>query len=150
MDGLIIRDFMLSDLADFKEMCGSLFNSEAVVYEVGEKQMEDTFQEIMAGNAFLRGLIIEKDGRTAGYAQLSFTYSNEAGGLVVWLEELYIKPEWQNRGLGRSFMQWLLQEYQGKAKRYRLEVSPENERVKDFYRAWGFGELAYQQMILKA
>lgn len=150
MSGLIIRDFMLADLADFKEMCSSLFNSEAVVYAVGEKQMEDTFKEIISGNAFLRGLIIEKDGRTAGYAQLSFTYSNEAGGLVVWLEELYIKSEWQNQGLGRNFMQWLIQEYQGKAKRYRLEVSPENERVKDFYRVYGFGELTYQQMILKA
>ena len=27
-----------------------------------------------------------------GFALLALTYSNEAGGIVVWLEEIYVKP----------------------------------------------------------
>lgn len=40
---------------------------------------------------YVAAYIAEHQGAPAGYGLVSLTYSNEAGGLVVWLEELYIR-----------------------------------------------------------
>ena len=38
----------------------------------------------------------------AGYALLAKTFSQEAGGLVVWLDEMYVRPAYRSKGLGPS------------------------------------------------
>ena len=46
----------------------------------------------------------------------SFTHSNEVAGMVVLIEELYIRPEYQGKGIGNFVLDWLFQEYQDKVK----------------------------------
>ena len=58
--------------------------------------------------AVSRGLrLLEQDGETAGYGLLSLKYSHEAGGLELWVEELYVRPAFRGRGLGHEFFAWL-------------------------------------------
>ena len=90
-------------------------------------------------------LIIEYDGKIAGYGNISFTYSIEGGGNVVFLEELYIKPEYRNKGIGTEYFNFIHTNFP--AKRYRLEVTDCNIKAKQLYEKLGYTYLNYKQMI---
>ena len=73
-------------------------------------------------------------------------FSREAGGMVVWIEEIYVRSAFRGRGVGGAFFAWLHANVP--AIRYRLEVEPSNERAQSLYRRLGFSELPYVQMVL--
>lgn len=95
----------------------------------------------------VRGLTILHAGEILGYCQLSFTYSSEADGLVVLIEELYIKPEFQGLGVAKQVFDLIEEEYRGKAKRLRLECEASNAHALHVYHKLGFEELPYLQLI---
>ncbi|HBR02944.1 MAG TPA: GNAT family N-acetyltransferase, partial [Ruminiclostridium sp.] len=95
---------------------------------------------------YAEGYIFEYGGQIAGYALLSQTYSNEAGGLVLWIEEVYILPEYRRKGLGHEFFVFVEQRYKGMVARIRLEADKTNERAIELYRKLGFANLNYLQM----
>ena len=80
-------------------------------------------------------------------AHLSFTHSNEVAGMVLLIEELYVLPKFQGKGIGSRFFDWLFEHYAGKIKRYRLEVTHVNEGAIRLYERRGFKELNYFQMV---
>ena len=53
----------------------------------------------------------EQDGVPAGYALLSFTHSNESGGLVVLIEEVYVDAAFRGKKIGTKFFAWLFEAY---------------------------------------
>ena len=90
---------------------------------------------------------MEYEGEIAGYVQLSYTYSNEVGGICCWVEELYIREAFRGKGLGSELLTFLDDTYGDKVKRFRLEVTAENERAANLYRRFGYKPLAYQQKV---
>ncbi len=71
-----------------------------------------------------------------GYALLCLYWSNEYGGVVVLLDELYTIPSYRNKGIGTQFLTTLNQseEYV----RILLEVFPENTKAFELYKRMGF------------
>lgn len=143
-----IRDFEERDRVSFINMCTSFYSTGAVLQPLSQGAMSTTFNEIMNNSPYLRGLIIEYNYSIYGYVNLSLTYSNEANGIVVLLEEIYINPEFQGKGLGSYALTWVLNEYKGKAMRYRLEVCSSNSSAIKLYERFGFKKLDYIQMII--
>jgi ribosomal protein S18 acetylase RimI-like enzyme len=129
-------------------MTREFYGSGAVLRPVPDGYFAGTFDALVSGSPFLDGFVAEEDGTVAASLQVSLTWSNEAGGLVVWLEELYVRPERRGRGLGTALIRRALAEYGGKAARFRLEAEPSNEGAMRLYRRLGFRELPYRQMIL--
>ena len=142
---MIIRDFLPDDRTEFLQMCSDFYSGDAVAHAVNPIHFTRTFDQLMEKNHFIRGLAVEHDGAIAGYCQLSFTWSNEAGGLTVWIEELYVREKYRSRGLGSEFFEFVQREIP--VARYRLEVEPENERAIALYRRKGFEVLPYGQMV---
>ncbi len=143
-----IRDFTEQDRENFISMCTCFYSSDAVLYPLSQEAMSKTFDEIIKQSPYLRGLIIEYNSSISGYINLSLTYSNEANGLVVFLEEIYIKPEFQGKGLGTYALTWVLKEYSGIATRYRLEVCSSNSGAIKLYERLGFKNFEYKQMVI--
>jgi ribosomal protein S18 acetylase RimI-like enzyme len=83
----------------------------------------------------------------AGYALISLTWSNEAGGISVLLEEAFIAPEYQGQGLGTAFLDFIEREYKDSAKRLRLEVTHSNIRAIRLYEKKGYERFDYLQMV---
>lgn len=114
---------------------------------VDTKNIEATFDELMRSDEYAECYIIEHEGNTAGFALLAKTFSQEAGGMVIWIEELYLRPEYRSLGLGSEFFKFLEDNKADNIKRLRLEVEEENTRVVKLYKRMGFKMFAYDQMV---
>ena len=95
----MIRRYEASDRRTVTEMLDEFYHSPAVLHPIPRAHFEKTLNAAEAGNPCVRLYLIENGGQTAGYALLALTFSNEAGGDVVWLDEIYIRPEFQGKGL---------------------------------------------------
>jgi len=143
----MIRKIRKEDKNDYIEMAKSFYMSDAVDHNIPEKHIEDTFDELMRSDEYAMAYIMEYEGKTAGYALLAKTFSQEAGGMVLWVEELYVKPEYRCRGLGHEFFSYLENNLCSGVKRIRLETEESNKRAISFYKSMGFEYLPYLQMI---
>ena len=74
-------------------------------------------------------------------------YSAEVGGRCVFIEEIFLKPEFRGQGLGTEIMAWLEREYPA-ARRFRLEVTQVNQGAVRLYQRAGYEFLRYDQMVL--
>ena len=145
-----ILNFIAQDKDTILAMVEDFYNSPGVLNPIPTSNFADAFDEMCNGGSHrLRGLVIETDGKAAGFCSLSFSYSTEAGGAVVLIEEVYIHPAFQSQGLGSAIINYIIKEYKGKAARLRLEVAPENLRAMALYQRIGFTELPYRQMTLE-
>lgn len=143
----MIRYMKPADRDEFIKMANEFYCMPAVLHSVPEENFRHTFEMIMEQSPYAAGMVAEQDGKIAGYSLLALTYSNEVGGLVVWIEELFIKPEYRSSGIGKEFFSFIRREFDQKAKRYRLEVTKDNTRAVKLYRALGYEPLEYLQMI---
>ena len=143
------RPISTSDRAEYLAMSEAFYSTDAVMHPVPLSHMEATFDELMRSDTYAVGFICEVQGAAAGYALLAKTFSQEAGGLVYWVEELYIKPPYQHNGCGKAFFDMLLSSLPDDVKRVRLEVERDNEKAVHLYERYGFSFLEYDQMILE-
>ena len=144
---LEVRDVREEDKEELFEMIEDFYNrSGACLHGMNQTYTERTFQLCLTENPYARMLILESEGEKAGFLLLSFTWSNEAGGLTVLVEELYLKPETRGKGLGKKALQWLGEAYP-QARRFRLEVTSGNTGAIALYEKQGYEQLNYEQMI---
>lgn len=142
----MIRRITRSDREQYLKMAYDFYHSEAVLHAVPDAYYERAFEEMMRSEDYLLGLIFELDGKTAGYALLVNTWSQEAGGRAVWIDEIYVLPEFRGRGIAKEFFAELKQLVP--AARYRLEIEPDNARAEKLYNSVGFETLGYKQLVM--
>ena len=99
----MIRRITPADREAYLSMAHDFYHSEAVLHPVPDEHFVRAFNEMMASDAYLLGLIFESGGQTAGYALLCKTWSQEGGGPCVWIDELFVLPPVRARGLGKAF-----------------------------------------------
>ncbi|MBQ6627049.1 MAG: GNAT family N-acetyltransferase [Ruminococcus sp.] len=122
------------------------YNSDVVNAPVPKVNYELTFNEFMRSSDYVWCYIFECEGKPCGFAMLSKTFSQEAGGYSVTVEEIYIDEEYRNRGMGTQFFEYMKENIP--AARYRIEVELENEKAKRLYERMGFEVLPYVQMVI--
>lgn len=94
----------------------------------------------------LEGYVLTEDDAVIGYAMIAKSFSTEFGKPCMWIEDLYLKPAYCERGFGSAFIRFLKAKYPDAV--VRLEVEAENRRAVHVYRKNGFGELPYREMIM--
>jgi GNAT superfamily N-acetyltransferase len=142
----MIRDAVPSDKSAFLSMVGEFYSSSAVMKPIDPQNFEATFAAAMDKSPFIRILIVEDDRQPIGYALISLTYSNEAGGMVVLIEEVQIDKAFRGGGHGSKLFSFLEQEYPH-ARRFRLEVDAKNTKAIDLYIRLGYKVFDYVQMV---
>ncbi len=143
----MIRPIVLSDKDAFISMADKFYHSSAVDHAIPIKHHEDTFNELMKSNPYIFAYMLEYDGSTVGYALFMQTYSNEAGGMLLWLDEVYILEDYRGKGLGKALFKFIDENLSSKYARIRLELTPVNKKAEKLYSNMGFEPLEYLQMI---
>lgn len=143
----MIRKITKEDRNTFLIFAKAFYTSEAVCHSIPQSYHIATFQQLMESDTYAQGYIIEYQGKSVGYALTAKTFSQEAGGMVLWIEELFILPEYRGKGLGTEFFAYIQKNEAPALARLRLEVEPDNQKAMRLYERMGFKPLAYQQMI---
>jgi GNAT superfamily N-acetyltransferase len=87
---------------------------------------------------FYECLIAEHDGKPAGFALYFFNYSTWMGRPGIYLEDLFVYPEFRGLGIGKALLQQVAVAAQEKGcRRLQWEVLDWNTPAIDFYRAMG-------------
>lgn len=143
----MIRKYSEADRDTVLEMMKEFYKSPAVCHDIPLKNMLTTLDEAQNNSPYMDIYILEYDKKPAGYALNAYTYSNEAGGKVVWIEEIFIRGEYRGKGLGREYLQYIKDNY-GEFARIRLEVEDSNDGATRLYKREGFQPLEYKQYII--
>lgn len=83
-------------------------------------------------------LLAHCDGQVVGYAIYFFTFSSFVGRPGIWLEDLYVRPQFRQRGLGRGLIEAVARI--GAARncgRFEWTALNWNQRALEFYRDLG-------------
>ncbi|MDO5149023.1 MAG: GNAT family N-acetyltransferase [Oscillospiraceae bacterium] len=139
------RKMQDSDRAEVLAMMRVFYDSPAVLSTPSDRILEKDFDDCTGECPFVTGFIMEKDNHTAGYIMTAMCYSTEYGGLCVWIEDLYIKPEFRHLGAGTMALEFIEKEYP-EAVRFKLEVETENEKAVGCYKKNGYGISPYFEM----
>ena len=143
----MIRKMTESDRDLYIEMAEEFYHSDAVLHPIPRAHFEKTAEEALKSGTYSEIYLLEYEGKTAGYGLTARTFSQEAGGQVLWIEELYIREAFRSRGLGREFFSYLEENNKGVLSRLRLEVEADNTRAISLYERLGYEVLDYVQMI---
>jgi len=83
-------------------------------------------------------LLARVDGEPAGYAIYFSTFSSFTGRAGLWLDDLYVLPQYRKRGLGRRLIEAVarLAAERG-CGRFEWVALDWNERALEFYRSLG-------------
>lgn len=83
-------------------------------------------------------MVLEVDGAASGYALLVPYYSNELGGEVCGVDELYVRPPCRNRGHASALFSEVERGTFGAFAGTALGVTPGNGRARRLYERLGF------------
>lgn len=142
----MIRQITAADKDEYCKMAREFYDSDAVLHPIPESHITTTFQQLMHESPYAEAYLFIENEKSVGYALLAKTFSQEAGGIVLWIEELYVRPAYRNLGYGSAFFAFLEKKCKSETTRLRLEVEDENERAIALYERLGFRRLAYSQM----
>ena len=139
-----IRMMTAQDKAAVMDMMRTFYASPAVLTNGSEEIFSNDFDHCVDDNPYLEGYIFENASDIQGYAMVAKSFSTEFGRRCIWIEDLYLLPEYRGLGVGSAFFAFVEQRYPNHL--LRLEVEEENERARHVYEKCGFEVLPYMEM----
>jgi GNAT superfamily N-acetyltransferase len=109
-----------------------------------KKQLEkEKFSKTGLKGAF----VAEAEGTLVGFACFNpNALDNEWCGKCIELEEIFVKPKFSGKKLGKHLLEKLLQQARKKKANIRLMMSPKNKKALSFYKKHGFETVGYEMV----
>ena len=140
----MIRKMIREDKNVIIDMMRVFYASPAVLSNGSEEIFEADVENCVNESPYLEGFVFEENEEILGYGMIAKSFSTEFGKPCIWVEDLYLKPEYRGQGRGSKFFEYLEQNYTDCI--FRLEVEEENERAIHVYEKNGFAVLPYMEM----
>lgn len=103
-----------------------------------EEKIEKTFAFLAENRSCGEIVVFECEGKTIGYAILINFWSNEYGGVILNLDEIYVDRAFRGRGIAKDFIRFLVGNKHNNSVAMQLQVFPSNEKAYQLYNKIGF------------
>ena len=147
---LTFKSYEENDYNDLKEMIFGLHTEDPSDHVMTEEKVKNTIRESVSHPEKLQIVMICADGVNVGYSIILPFWSNEYGGNVINIDELYIKKEYRNKKIATEFMkhQERIHKSNSASIALQLERSPANDAAARFYKRFGFEPSPNVQLML--
>lgn len=123
--GLILS--LIRELAEFEKLAHEVVATEELLRE-----------KLFGAGAVPQVLIAEADGRGVGFALFFYNFSTFLAKPGIYLEDLYVKPEFRSKSIGLKLLQAIAKIAVAKdCGRFEWSVLDWNERALSFYHRLG-------------
>ncbi len=118
---------LIKELAEYEKLSSSVTATESVLkkFLFGEKRYAEV-------------LIAEYESKPAGYALYFFNFSTFLGKPGIYLEDIYVRPQYRGKGIGKALLRRLVKLAKEKnLGRVEWAVLDWNQSAINFYRSMG-------------
>ena len=132
---------VMTDLEHAEEVAAMmrlLYEGDAASFTVDVSRFPSSIKHLISHPGSGQIILFREGSELRGYALLVPYWSNEFGGTLLFIDELFVVSGSRNRGIGRSFFRYLEQQRPFGPVRLALEVSPGNTRGRRLYESLGF------------
>jgi GNAT superfamily N-acetyltransferase len=135
---IIVRIYEHSDKEALVSMVLSLYAEDCSIVNMDSDKIYTTIDALM--NDPKKGVILvfEHQSRAIGYSILINFWSNEYGGNITFIDELFIIPEFRRKGIATLFFKQLFTKKINNTIAFQLEVTPKNSYALKLYKRVGF------------
>ncbi|WP_114765437.1 GNAT family N-acetyltransferase [Vibrio rhodolitus] len=135
-----MRSATEADVATIYRFIHELADYERASHHVKASE-QDIQRSLFAANASANAMICEQDGEAVGFAVYFFNYSTWMGRYGLYLEDLYVSPNYRGSGAGKFIMQTLAKiAVENNCARFEWAVLDWNQPAIDFYTSIGAKE----------
>jgi len=121
-------------------MMRELYADEGPASNADPGKFPSTIDRLLAEPSRGRVVLFMQDDLVCGYGLLIPYWSNEFGGILLFVDELVVEKEFRRQGIARAFFAFVERERPFDAVALALEVVPENSRARALYESMGFIE----------
>jgi len=134
---LVIRETSESDIPDILTLIRELAEYEKLSYSVTAD--ENLLKENLFGKNKLAYVVFaEYEGELAGQALFFYNFSTFKGKPGIYLEDLYVRPSFRKKGIGKALLNYLVELAKNKnCGRVEWVVLNWNKTAIDFYKSLG-------------
>ncbi len=127
-----------ADRSEFEAMVLALYREDPTGQTMSPTKVRRTVAELSARPDKGDIILMRTLETIVGYAIVVYFWSNEYGGNIAHIDELYVRPGWRNMGIGSSCIEHVARMKGKGLKGVRLEVTPANRKAFAFYSRRGF------------
>ena len=141
------RDYKESDFGDFSDMVFRLYAEDPEGLPISVTKIMATVRECRTRPEKLRIIMICAGEAVIGYSILVYFWSNEYGGDILHIDELFIREAYRGRGIASDFIKNHIGSNENIAA-VAVETTPSNAAAKKLYNNLGFGSSMNDHLTL--
>ncbi len=132
-----IRDAMESDVPEILAMIRELAEYEHLSHEV-TASLDSLSEHLFGSQHVAEVLLADCGGQGVGYAIYFFNFSTFVGRPGLFVEDVFVRPQFRRQGIGKEFFRRLAQRaIQRGCGRMEFSVLDWNKPALDFYQSFG-------------
>lgn len=139
-----VRKMIKEDAKTILSMMETFYASDAVFTNGSQEIFRADVEACISDNPYLEGWVFTDGEKLIGYSMLAKSFSTEFGKPCVWIEDLYLLPEYRDKGMGSAFLHFVAETYPNAI--LRLEAEEENHHAVHVYKKAGFTVLPYLEL----
>ncbi|MFO7368714.1 MAG: GNAT family N-acetyltransferase [Bacteroidales bacterium] len=132
------KPYEAKDLPELRTMIHALYREDGEPEKMTDNKIDKTVDFLYANPGHGEILVFCSESKVVGYAILINYWSNEFGGNVLYIDELFVKEAFRNQQIGTDFINYLIRTGYNNCRALSLEVVGINARALAFYRRLGF------------